>query len=523
MVSRLVALLLLLAGPGVLAAQGREWTVSERVLLGDFSRISAVAVGTEKVYAVSQAALLVYSPRERRWHAPYPAPRRTDLRDVIAALADPLDESVWLITRGGWHRFDPALELWESGTVPGAVADAALDQDNPAAGLFLRVGGSWYDAGRGGVAFPASAPRRPRRPATVEQAVRANPAIQATSALLFNVSRRADVRYIAAARADGFAGLGWYLGTDGAGLVYFAEGSGMPEPLPFGLPSARVDAVVSGPDGTWAVTERTVRSDAAINFVERELREVRWYQGPRATGMPFLEARRILGKESALWVATDNGVVRFLPREDEATRFAPGRGLPDERVYDLAQRQGRLVAATAHGLAEYSDSLGFVPLAPRFTDQAFAVALSGDTTWVGTAIGLFAAVPGQEDLLEPLALREMPSARVPIVDLAWRGDTLVALTEERLLWRDPKSGNFTLGPLLGTSLGRLHTLVNGDRTLFIAGDRGVGAAGLATPVLRPLTTPLDLPAEVTDLAADEDYLWVATLGGLVRFRLSAVR
>jgi ligand-binding sensor domain-containing protein len=62
-------------------------------------------------------------------------------------------------------------------------------------------------------------------------------------------------------------------------------------------------------------------------------------------------------------------------------------------------------------------------------------------------------------------------------------------------------------------------VVNGRSGLYVAGDRGVGAAGLATSLRRVFTTPGDLPGQVTDLAVDDDYLWVATLRGLVRFRL----
>jgi hypothetical protein len=46
--------------------------------------------------------------------------------------------------------------------------------------------------------------------------------------------------------------------------------------------------------------------------------------------------------------------------------------------------------------------------------------------------------------------------------------------------------------------------------------------GLNTPPLHPLRVG-DLPGAVNDLAVDDQYLWVATDGGLVRFRLNAVR
>ncbi len=517
-----VALLCCLCLVAPLAAQGRDWQPEERAVVGDFTRIVAVATSLDRVFAVSPSALLVYVPGERRWEGPF-VPRDAEaLREVRAALFDPLDGGIWLVTRSGWLRYDPAIRLWESGTVPGLITDAALDQGNPVGGLFLRIGSGWYSAGRGGVAFPASAPRRPVRPASVEEAIRSNPAIHASSASLSMASRMRDIRFLSAARAQASTGLGWYLGTSSAGLIFFSEGSGFPELIPYGLPGERVGAVFSGLDGVWAATDRTATVDPAITFVGRRLSQVHWYQGPRATGLPFVAARRLVGVGSALWLATDNGVVRYVPAEDEATRLVGG-GLPDARVYDIAQRQGSVVAATVHGIARFSDSTGFVRLAPNFTGQALAVALSGDTVWVGTALGLFAAVPGEDDLLQPTALGEALGSRVPVVDITWRGDTLVALTEDHLLWRDPGTGRFVHGPRLGTALGRLHTVANGSRGLYLAGDVGVGFAGLTTPVVRPFTAPGDLPGQVTDLAVDDAYLWVATLRGLVRFSLDVMR
>jgi hypothetical protein len=50
----------------------------------------------------------------------------------------------------------------------------------------------------------------------------------------------------------------------------------------------------------------------------------------------------------------------------------------------------------------------------------------------------------------------------------------------------------------------------------------VGFARLSAPALRPLSQG-DLPGAANDLAVDQDFLWVATDGGLVRFRLDAIR
>lgn len=508
--------LLLAAGP--MQAQSRSFSTDDRIVLTDFTRISAVAASRDRVFAVTADALVAYDAVGRRWEGPFSPPRPGALRGVFAALADPLDGGVWLARADGYLHFDPGIQLWDEGQLPGRITDIALDEFAPGSGLFLRTTSGWYNAGRGGAAFPGSAPQRPVRPASVDDAIRSNPAIQATSASLAFAGRLRNVRYTSAARAEAFTGLGWYLGTSGAGLIYFAEGAGIPEPLTFGLPSDAVDAVFAGLDGVWAVTERTTTSDPAVTFVGDALGSFHWLQGPGATGLPFQRARRIVGQGSALWIATESGVVRLEPKSQDVERFDEGRGLPDGRVLDVAQQRGRVVAGTAHGLAEWTDSLGFRRLAPEFTDAALSVLPMGDSTWVGTRLGLFVAVAGERDLLQPEALRASLTLQAPVLDLAWRGDTLVMLTDARLLWRDPATGRFTAGPQLGNALGRLHTIVNGSRGMFVAGEQGIGFAQLNTPLLRPVLVPGELPGQVTDIAVDERYLWIATLNGLVRLR-----
>jgi hypothetical protein len=504
-----------------LSAQTRDWAPDERAVIGDFTQITAVAVSRELVFAATRSSVVAWDPQARRWIGPWEPREAGLLSDVFAALADPLDGGLWLVRSNGWLRFDPDIRLWEQGSLPGVV-DAALDQSAPAAGLFLRTPGGWYIAQRGGIAMPGSAPSSPIRVGTIQQAIRDNPAIQAQSAGLTSRGRLQSLRFTSAARSTGFTGQGWYLGTTGAGLVFFGDGSGLPDLLRFGLPSQAVDAVFAGVDGVWVVTGRTPLADPALAFVSARLADFRWYQGPRATGLPFVQARRVVGAGSDLWIATESGVVRLTPKTDETQRFDEGRGLPDSRILDLEQRRGRIVAGTAHGLACYTDSGGFTRVAPAFADAAYAVSISGDTTWVGSRLGLFAALPGVDDLLQPEALRESVAMQAFVTDITWRADTLVALLADRLLWRDPGTGRFTLGPLFGGSLGRVHSVVNGRGGLYLAGNRGVGFAGLATGLRRPFTVPGELPGEVTGIAVDDSWLWIATRGGLVRFSLEIV-
>ena len=173
------------------------------------------------------------------------------------------------------------------------------------------------------------------------------------------------------------------------------------------------------------------------------------------------------------------------------------------------------------GIARISESLDVDRIAPAYNDPAYAVFPAGDSTWVGTPNGIRLARPGMADLVRPAGLSS-PSLQVPVVDLSLMGDTLVGLTRDGLVWRDPKSGRWALGPNLSALLGRLRRFVPDESGFWLAGDRGVGYAPLNAHPARTLREG-DLPGAVNDLAVDADHLWVATDRGLVRFRLSDIR
>ncbi|MFI5211037.1 MAG: hypothetical protein ACHQ2E_11375, partial [Gemmatimonadales bacterium] len=199
-----------------------------------------------------------------------------------------------------------------------------------------------------------------------------------------------------------------------------------------------------------------------------------------------------------------------------------GRGLPDTRVYAVLARQGRIVAGTARGLAEISDSGKLKRIAPSFGDPVNALEMADDTLWVGTRLGLFALKRGGLDLQLPASLDQGPAYRDPVLAIAWLGDTLVALNPDRLLYRVPATGKWTLGPTISIELGTLRTMVVYADGLFIAGDRGVGFVRVNSPPFRVILVPDDLPSAPRDLAVDDDFLWVATASGLVRWNVSVV-
>jgi hypothetical protein len=518
-IAPLVLLATVAAAP--LPAQSRDWSPEDRAVIGDYTEIRAVATSTERIFVVTRSAVLVRSTVDRRWEGPY-LPRDPGLlNDVVSAITDPLDQSVWLIRRSGWVHFDPAIRQFDPGVLPGPVSDAAIDRNAPGGGLFLRSGSQWYQATRGGGAVPSLAPGSPVRPPTVQEAIRDNPAIQANVAGLLVTSRLRPISYTSAARSSGFGGQGWILGTTSAGVIAFPTGSGFPEPIRYGLPGDDATAVTVSGDDVWVVTGRTAGTDVSVSRLSRGLDSVVWFQGPRATGLPFTTAQRIISDGSTLWLATDQGLLSVTPSDQPEIRDYQ-RELPDIPILDLERQGGRIGIGMRHGVAVHDRERGMLRYAMNFAEPAAAVLPGGDTLWVGTRVGLWFADSSMADLRRPPGYGDAPSEQEPVLDLVWRGDTLVALTASRLIWRNPASGSFTLGLSLGGNIGRPFRLVSGKGALYIAGTGGVGVIRLNGPIMRSFRSPGDIPGEISDLAVDKDYLWVASDRGLVRFRLDAI-
>ncbi|MEO8225850.1 MAG: hypothetical protein ABI637_00375 [Gemmatimonadota bacterium] len=519
-----IAAVLLVVGSGAgaqltpTARPSRDWRPTDRTIVGDFTWITSVAAASNRIYATSPASLLIWNPQFERWEGAFDPPEPGLLSRVFTGLVDPLDNSLWLGRPDGWVHYQPDVQQWTSGTAAGVVQEIAFDLNAPAQGLLLRTSAGWQAVPRGGfTSIPAAPPGRPAGPIALSELLRSSPALQANSAQILLDNRMRSVRFTAAARA--FDRRGVYIGTAGNGLLYLPEGSAIPQRLSFGLPGGVIGAVYSAPGGVWAGNDRTAQSEAGITFVASDLSDFQVHQGPAATGFPFSQIRRFVGQADALWAATDFGVARMESETGRVRVIDQAAGLPDSRVYAIVSRRGHITAATARGIVRIDDSLRVRRVAPSFTSGALALALSGDTTWAGTGSGLLMTIGDSSPMVRPPGLNTA-SLQVPVVGLAWLGDTLVAMTEEQLMWRAPHGG-WSLGPRLSPTVGRLRALAASGNGFWVGGDLGIAYARLTSPALRPLLTG-DVPGQVFDLAVDLDYLWVATSGGLARFRLDAI-
>jgi ligand-binding sensor domain-containing protein len=510
-----------ISAPFPLTAQAptRDWRPEDRVVVGDFSTITSVAAASDRIYATSPDQLLVRQAKFREWEGTVDPPDPALLRGVFVSLADPLDNSLWLARPNAWVHYEPNLRLWTSGAAPGRITGIAFDLANPLGGLLLRTAGGWFEVSRGGVeATAASAPVRPLLPVSAQQFLQQHPSVAAMSSAFLLDGRMAQAEFTAAAQS--FDRQGWYLGTAGAGLFYLQEGAAIPERLPFGVLGPSVTALFAAPGGIWTASERTTGTYAAMTYASSDLRDFRYLQGPPATGLPFGSARRLVGMGRSLWLATDQGLARMDPGSGRVEMIDRGRGLPDSRVYDVTSRQGWIGVATAHGAARVSDSLEVFRVAPDFNDPAYAVSISADTTWIGTAIGIFYTVGRTGDLLRPSGT-ESPEFREPVLQIAWLGDTLVALAHNRLFWRDSRRG-WHHDPEITSVLGELRSMRVDGPGVWLAGEKGFAFSRLGFPVSRVFGIG-DIPADARDVAVDADYIWVATGNGLVRFAREAIR
>lgn len=516
----LVGALFLASGAGSPAAAQRptrDWTPSERAVIGDFRTIIGVATTYDRVYAVSPQQVLVWRPATESWEGPFTPPDPAMMRGVRVALADPLDNSLWLVGADRWLHFEPELRIWTVGAAPERIQGVAFDLANPIGGPLLRTASGWLEVPRGGLStIPARAPQQPLLPESVSEFLRDHPAVSGASAAVLLDGRLRQVEYTAVARS--FDRLGWYLGTAGLGLFYLPEGAAIPQRLPFGVAGPSVTALFAAPGGVWAVSERTGFNEAALTWIASDLREFRYVEGPAATGLPFTTARRLIGLGTDLFAATDRGLARIEPGRGTVELLDEGRGLPDSRVYAVTARQGWLGVGTARGAARLTDSLIVIPVAPELMDEAYAVAIAADTTWVGTDRGLFFTLGRSGDLVRP-AGTDSPEFDAPVIALAWMGPSLAALTRDRLFWRD--GARWRAGPELDGDLGSLRAFAVYRDGFWVAGERGVGWVRPGFPPVRPLVDG-DLPGDARDVAVDADHLWVAAAGGVVRFDLDAV-
>ena len=456
---------------GAVRPSGRAttfWGPDDRVMISDFSEVEAVAASSWLVFAATTHGLLIYDRVSRRFRPPvtvldgYPGGR------VRRALADASGNAVWLDlgAGAGYFRYDVDGRTWTFGSVPSIQANETL---------------------------------------TVEAALARAPLADAMRAAILTDPRLRTHQFTAAAATPDRPEI--FFGTNGMGLVRIDRQTGEWEVLTYGLLAPSVGAVALAPDraGIWAATNaRPGTPRRGLTWVASDL------SATRSTEGSFLYSRRLVSAGNQLWLATEQGVLRIDPSTFQSRLW----DLPDATC--LASARDGMWVGTRRGLSLIKADDRVQEFGPTLPITSLLAA--GDTLWVGTSGGLGQVLPAAAAITTPIGLEDRPSLRVPVYALAALPDTIVMATERELVWRDRTTRVWTSLPL-PLSLGIPTAFaVDHDGALWIGGTRGIAQADIASALIHVHAVPLEVPAAVRDLAADRDFLWVATDSGLVRIR-----
>jgi hypothetical protein len=505
------------APPGAPLVRG-GFRPEDRVVLGDFSTVQAVAASFDRVYVAYPSAVAIWEPLRRQWQVPRTTPTPNALARVQFAIVDPLDHSLWLAGDEGLVHFDPVMDRWERLPVPGRVAALAVDAAAPATGIWFRAGGGWFRMSPLGAPIAESPPASLRLAPTVEDAYRDLPALRTMELTMALGPGLVPGRVTAAAPNPD--GSGWFIGTDRAGLLSVDRIGMRAERHTVGLPGEMIGALVAVPGGVWVATDEELGGNpAALSFVPETLTGTRIYRGDPALGLRLSAIRRIVLANRALWLATDRGVAQFDVDAEDLEWWTEADGLRDQRVTALHATADGLLVGTLRGLVQI-DPVGEVTLpAINLVDPVYALQRWRDTVWVGTARGVAHWTRGSGEATIAPQWRGMLAGR-SVLGLGVIGDTLVAITSDAFAYREPATGEWILGAPLSGTTGPLRTLHATAFGAWLGGDRGATLVTANGIMLQSMLVGQELPDAVTAITSSDQYLWVGTLRGLVRFALA---
>ena len=514
-----VLLLAAVAAPGARAqpATSRFWRPEERTLVTDLSGVTAVAATQMVVYAATRDALAVYDRYALTLREVvgtidgYPGGR------VTAMVADPNDDTAWLGGVGGWAAYQPMNRRFDGGQLPGSADQAILDASDPSRGAYFHTQAGWYFVPRLGIAAePArDVPPPGRRIAALssQELLSRAPAFQAVRLRIQRDPQLRTWRITSVAMPP--ASTDAFVATDGNGLYKVDVTSYDTQRFPSGLLAAETGAVAAGGDEVCAGVDARFRSiRRGVSCFSTDLSRFSYYEGNPVTGLPGTIVRRLLVTRAAVWAATDQGVLRLDRGSGTVRQFDTRNGLPSFDVRALAPAPDGVWIGTARGLAVVPDSDAEVRATASLMLDAGVLALAtrDDTLWLGTPVGPYLLPPGADAPVS--AAPDHPELAVPIVALAFKGDTLLAATDSRLAWW--AAGEWHEAALPAPSIGQFTAAAADAAGFWVAGTLGLGFYQPARAAWRALAAAGDVPQPVNDVAASRDYVWAATPLGVVR-------
>ncbi len=495
-----LALLALCAAAPLDAQSGRIWRSEDRALVTWSGDLTAVALGTRLVYALSPFGVIAYDRVARQWVPPITMASGFPAQERPSALAyDRARDGLWLGTEaGGIYELSAFADRWQPVTrVNGGITrlvpvlmESALYVETRSGWLVLD-GVSARPAG----APPAEAAQDPLTDRTLAPAL--------GSLALDPFGRR--WRLTAAARGDH---PGDYWIATGGGLVRFEAARMQGDWLFTGLPSVGAGAVARIGNALWIGSDRA-RPIGGVAVTDSILAQWVRHDADVARA-PRGFVREFAGSNERVWAASQDGLFRFAD-----ARWTRIEEVGLDRTTTVAVAGANVWVGTMRGLVRLDD-LGTVreQLLPSVRIQRVHVVR--DTLWIAAQDGLYAVPAASSSAAHTPGAFQDPIARGLIIDVAVADDALYALTETGL--RRYANGAWS-GPVGDARIGRAHRLALAPGALWVAGDAGAARLDLATGAWLTFVAPVDITAgPVMDVLPWGDDVWLATPAGAVRLR-----
>jgi hypothetical protein len=484
-------------GPG-------HWDPDDRVLVADFSTVTALARSSDRVYAATTRGLVEIRDVFRAWEPPLTREDGWPDAPVPALAFSRADGVLWLaVSDGRLLALDPGSRRWIDEIPVDRPVRRLVPDASPEGGLLLGTDAGWFRLDP----FSRLLARASREQAA--EAVDRNPDLRARRDLIASPGFE-SVRTFLGSGPDGRNydvtdlipaddPARFWIATAGGGLVLFDSYSLDWRPVPAGLRGRGAAAVVADGDAVWIAPLAPEDGRYGLTRVGPELDDWRIESAPEFPGAPDLDVRALLrrgevlwaagarglfrrdpsgrwapaardlgigdlllaldgeedGSGEALWVGGERGLVRLRPGSESAERVLTGTPVVAVHASD-----GGAWAATPRGLVRVGASGISAPAEGLLALSCGAVVGAGDTVWAGLDREVWRLDPeggwGRVEAIGRLA--------GPVTALAFRDGVLWAGGPEELVTWDARGGSL-----------RRYTFAGGDLPMGPFGERGIAA------------------------------------------------
>ena len=503
----------------------------DRVVIPEFTRITAVAVSQRLVFAAVDDALGIYDRQFGVWLPPFTVADGFPRGRVSVMAADPATDAVWIGVAGAVVVYRPLVDQLSSVIIPGPVDLIMFDRRDYGGGAYVRAGGQWSKVSSTGFVSPIGSgvdelPPASERiiPSTLGQVYNEFPSLRSFESLLTRDDQMRSWPVSAGARAPDRSEV--WLGTFGNGMFQVDPIFTQATQRPFGLLGSDAGALAPAADGVWIATGSPFDTRAGLTFASADLQEWRWLEPPVGGVMRGAAANDLVVRGRSAWLATDRGLARLDIRNAGDVRlWSATTGLPADDALAVAPRDDGAWVGTSRGIVFVEDSIGDrrgtrTVAGPTIASGAAvrALMLTGDTLWIGSDAGLLLLPPGGTAAVRAAAAGTEPRLARPIQAIA-HSDSVVAIADANEVFRMTNPGGRLLPRLTAVDfriVGGINALAMDARTIWVGGPNGVLVVSRATNVSMFLPAVSGVRARVRDIQLSAEYGWVATEAGVVR-------